>query len=65
MYCDIVPTLVDIAGGEAPATDGKSLLSVLNGETADHRDHAYLVHQAGGYTQRAIRKQRVQTYLES
>ncbi|MDA7914694.1 sulfatase-like hydrolase/transferase [bacterium] len=55
MYCDISPTLVDIAGGEDPATDGKSLLPVLKGETSHHRDHAYLIHQAGGYTQRAIR----------
>ena len=55
MYCDISSTLVDIAGGQAPATDGKSLLPVLKGETSNHRDHAYLVHQAGGYTQRAIR----------
>lgn len=55
MYCDISSTLVDIAGGEAPATDGRSLLPVLKGETSDHRKHAYLVHQAGGYTQRAIR----------
>ena len=57
MYCDITPTLVDIAGGAGPATDGKSLLSVLQGKTSHHRDHAYLVHQAGGYTQRAIRNQ--------
>lgn len=35
--------------------DGKSLRPVLSGETSDHRDHAYLVHQAGGYTQRALR----------
>ena len=55
MYCDISSTLVDIAGGKAPATDGKSLLPVLKGETAYHREHAYLIHQAGGYTQRAIR----------
>ena len=55
MYCDISPTLVDIAGGEAPAVDGKSLLPVLKGKTSYHRDHAYLIHQAGGYTQRAIR----------
>ncbi len=55
MYCDISSTLVDIAGGEPPATDGKSLWPVLSGETSDHRDHAYLVHQAGGYTQRALR----------
>lgn len=55
MYCDISPTLVEIAGGEAPAVDGKSLLPVLKGKTSYHRDHAYLIHQAGGYTQRAIR----------
>jgi arylsulfatase A-like enzyme len=55
MYCDITPTLVDIAGGEAPATDGKSFLSVLKGEASDHREHAYLVNQSNGYTQRAIR----------
>jgi uncharacterized sulfatase len=55
MYCDIVPTLIDIAGGETPAMDGKSLFSVLKGETSDHREHAFLVHQSGGYTQRAIR----------
>ena len=55
MYCDIVPTLVDMAGGAAPDMDGKSLYPVLKGETSDHREHAYLVHQGGGYTQRAIR----------
>jgi len=55
MYCDITPTLVDIAGGKTTATDGKSLLSVLKGKTSDHRKHAYLVNQVGGYTQRAIR----------
>ena len=55
MYCDIVPTLVDMAGGKAPATDGKSLIPVLKGETSDHRKHAYQVHQYSGYSQRAIR----------
>ncbi len=55
MYCDIAPTLVDMAGGEAPVMDGKSLLSVLKGETSEHREHAYIVHQYEGYTQRAIR----------
>lgn len=57
MYCDIVPTLIDMAGGTAPVMDGKSLYPVLQGETSDHREHAYLVHQGGGYTQRAIRGQ--------
>ena len=55
MYCDITPTLVDIAEGDELQIDGKSFLPVLNGETSNHRDHAYLIHQAGGYTQRAIR----------
>ena len=55
MYCDILPTLVDMAGGTTPETDGRSLFPVLKGETSDHRDHAYLVHQYAGYTQRAIR----------
>ncbi len=55
MYCDIVPTLVDMAGGKPPAIDGKSLLPVLKGESLEHREYAYLVHQYGGYTQRAIR----------
>jgi uncharacterized sulfatase len=58
MYCDITPTLVDIAGGEVPQIDGKSLLPVLNGKTSSHREHAYLIHQAGGYTQRAIRNKK-------
>ena len=55
MYCDVSATLIDIAGGDAPAIDGKSFFSVLKGETSDHRDHAFLVHQAGGFMQRAIR----------
>ena len=55
MYCDISSTLVDIAGGEVPKTDGKSLLPVLKGKASRHREHAYLIHQAGGYTQRGIR----------
>jgi uncharacterized sulfatase len=55
MYCDVVPTLVDLAGGAAPAVDGKSFLPVLKGEASGHREHAYIVHQNDGYSQRAIR----------
>ncbi|VGO15738.1 Choline-sulfatase [Pontiella desulfatans] len=55
MYCDIVPTMVEMAGGEVPVVDGKSLVSALKGETSDHREHAYIVNQFGGFTQRAIR----------
>ena len=53
MYCDISSTLVDIFS--VPKTDGKSLLPVLKGKASRHREYAYLIHQAGGYTQRAIR----------
>jgi len=55
MYCDIAPTLVDMAGGAAPAVDGKSLWPALKGETSEHRDHAFIVNQFGGFSQRAIR----------
>ncbi|MGB0370991.1 MAG: sulfatase family protein [Opitutales bacterium] len=58
MYCDIMPTMVDIAGGKVSSTDGKSMLSVLKGETDNHREHAYLIHQTGGFTQRAIRNKK-------
>ena len=44
MYCDILPTLIDIAGGKQPeGIDGKSLKGVLNRETSEHRKYAFLV----------------------
>ena len=43
-YCDILPTLIDAAGGEVPKNmDGKSLLPVVKGETQEHREHAYFL----------------------
>ncbi len=41
-YCDIVPTLVDLAGGEAPQLDGFSLRPVLMEGSDTHRDFIYL-----------------------
>ncbi|MEO0416205.1 MAG: sulfatase-like hydrolase/transferase, partial [Verrucomicrobiota bacterium] len=41
-YCDIVPTLVDLAGGEDPGLDGFSLRPVLENQSEKHRDFAYL-----------------------
>ncbi len=41
-YCDIVPTLVDLAGGDDPKLDGFSLRPVLEGTSEKHRDFAYL-----------------------
>jgi uncharacterized sulfatase len=43
-YCDIVPTLVDAAGGTpSPDLDGKSLLPLIKGQTKTHRDRAYFL----------------------
>lgn len=45
-YADVVPTLIDLAGGEVidHAFDGTSFLAVLNGNTNTHRNYAYGVH---------------------
>ena len=45
-YADVVPTLIDAAGGEVDAGefDGTSFLSVLKGESDTHRKYAYGVH---------------------
>lgn len=43
-YCDIVPTLIDAAGGTPPPDlDGRSLLPLLKGQTKMHRDQAYFL----------------------
>jgi arylsulfatase A-like enzyme len=42
-YCDILPTLIDYAGGKAPDNlDGFSLRPVLEGKKQIHREFAYL-----------------------
>ncbi len=47
-YCDILPTLIDAAGGEIPAAfDGKSLLPVISGQTKEHREMAFFVYNNG------------------
>jgi uncharacterized sulfatase len=52
MYCDIVPTLVAMAGARPPeGIDGRSLRQVLMGKTTEHRKYAFLV---DGHYQRAI-----------
>lgn len=52
MYCDIVPTLIDIAGGKQPdGVDGRSLREVVTGNKMEHRKYAFLV---DGNYQRAI-----------
>ena len=63
-WVDILPTLVDMAGGKPPADntiDGRSFLTVLRGQTKDLRDRIYTTHSADGkmnnYPMRSIRTQ--------
>lgn len=47
-YCDILPTLIDAAGGDVPVDmDGKSLLPIIKGEEESHREHAYFLYNSG------------------
>ena len=43
-YIDVVPTLLEAAGGEAPQVDGASFLGVLKGATSTHREYVFGVH---------------------
>lgn len=47
-YCDILPTLIDAAGGAVPENiDGRSLLPLLKGETEQHREYAFFMYNSG------------------
>jgi len=45
-YADVLPTLVDAAGGQIDSAqfDGTSFLPVLKGEADQHRQYAYFMH---------------------
>ncbi len=45
-YCDVLPTLITIAGGKVPSGDfdGTSFLPVLQNKTDKHREYAYFMH---------------------
>lgn len=48
-WVDILPTLIDIAGGEQPkGLDGRSILPVLKGETDTHRERIFVTHSGDG-----------------
>ncbi|MFM7750663.1 MAG: sulfatase [Opitutaceae bacterium] len=48
-WIDVLPTLVDVAGGKAPeGIDGRSFGGVLRGETTQHRDRIFTTHSADG-----------------
>jgi len=59
-WVDILPTLVEAAGGAAPASlDGRSFAAVLRGEKRAHRDRIFTTHSADGnmnvYPMRSVR----------
>ncbi|MCX6953542.1 MAG: sulfatase-like hydrolase/transferase [Verrucomicrobia bacterium] len=59
-WVDILPTLVDLGGGPAPAgIDGRSFGPVLRGQTSTHRDRIFATHSGDGnynvYPTRALR----------
>lgn len=48
-YVDVVPTLIEIAGGDAPSDlDGRSFLPVLRGETDTHKDVVFGIQTTRG-----------------
>ncbi|MEN8724062.1 MAG: sulfatase [Lentimonas sp.] len=47
-YCDILPTMIDAAGGDVPGgLDGKSLLPVIFGQKNLHREHGFFLYNSG------------------
>ncbi len=59
-WIDLLPTLVDAAGGTPPADiDGRSFLGVLNGTATEHHEAMFTTHSGDGnwnvYPQRAVR----------
>jgi arylsulfatase A-like enzyme len=48
-WVDILPTLVDVAGGPIPeGLDGRSFGGVLRGQTDEHRDRIFTTHSGDG-----------------
>ena len=65
---DVLPTLINVAGGQAPAgLDGISFAKVLAGETNRLRNHVFITHSGDGnmnvYPSRAIRDERYKYIL--
>ena len=59
-WVDLLPTLVELAGGTPPADiDGRSFARVLRGETGTHRDRIFGTHSGDGgmnvYPTRSLR----------
>ena len=61
-WVDLLPTLIEIAGGSVPAgIDGRSFAAVLRGQRAVHRDQIFTTHTGDGrmniYPIRSVRTQ--------
>lgn len=59
-WVDLLPTLIDIAGGRIPeGIDGRSFGKVLTGESSTHRDRMFTTHTGDGvmniFPMRAVR----------
>jgi len=59
-WADLLPTFIEVAGGNAPSNlDGRSFLAVLNEKTNAHRDRIFTTHSADGnmnvYPMRSVR----------
>ncbi|QDU88418.1 Choline-sulfatase [Pirellulimonas nuda] len=58
-FADFVPTVIELAGGDAPSNlDGMSLLRLLRGESTKHHTHVYGVTTNQGTLQRHVFPQR-------
>ncbi len=48
-FIDVLPTFIELAGGKIPdSLDGKSLLTLLNGETIEHHKYIFANHTNRG-----------------
>jgi uncharacterized sulfatase len=69
-WIDILPTLLEAAGGKAPAEiDGRSFLPVLEGKAAKHRDFIFTTHSGDGnfnvYPMRGVVDEAGEKYLRN
>ena len=67
-WIDLLPTLIDLAGGEVPAgIDGRSFAAVLKGQSEEHRQAIFTTHSGDGvynvYPIRSIRTKRYKYIL--
>ena len=67
-WIDLLPTLIDLAGGEVPSgIDGRSFASVLDGRSGEHRQEIFTTHSGDGvynvYPIRSIRTKRYKYIL--